>query len=140
MRKKSKGRHTSLLTESWRRIRALMNLRVLVPGSRVRLTQSQESSGRLSNCTMSHMVIPPNGWRLHLNLGRILWIAAVLECFATFPSMRLRDRDCEIPVPSPAKSRPIHPPAAQFHFGLAHLYEGIAAITGSTLVNPFRRR
>jgi len=77
MRKKSKGLHTSLLTESWRRIPALMNSRVLVPGSRVRLTQSQESSGRSSNCTMQHVVIPPNGWRLHL--GRILWIAAALE-------------------------------------------------------------
>jgi hypothetical protein len=101
-----RGLHTSLLTESWRRIRALMNSRVLAPGSRVRLTQSQESSGRSSNCTMQLVVIPPNGWRLHLNLGRILWIAAALECFSNFPSVRLRDRDCEIPMPSPAKSRP----------------------------------
>jgi hypothetical protein len=95
---------------------SLMNSRVLAPRSRVRLTQSKESSGTSSNCTMQHVVIPPNGWRLHLNLGRILWIASALECFANFPSVRLRDRDCEIPMPSPAKSRPTHLPAAQFHF------------------------
>src|SRR5260370_36676504 len=116
MRKKLKGLDSSLLDGSWRRIRALMNSRVLAPGSRVRLTQSQESSGRSSNCTMQRVVTPPNGWRLHLKLGRILWIAAALECFSTFPSVRLRDRDCEIPMPSPAKSNCTHPPPTQFHF------------------------